>query len=72
MSGFITHEILFTFMATLSFLVVGAYSYARHTNVHEKLEPRMVPWSLIAMACLATTFMLIVHLVNLFGFKTGR
>ena len=72
MHGLITREILITFLMVLSFLGFGLFSFSRHTRAHDKLEPRMVPWSFISMACLATAFMLLVHLVNLFGFKTGR
>lgn len=52
--------------------ILGSLSYYRHTKPHDKLTPRMVPWIVIALGCLATGFMLIVHLVNLLGFETGR
>jgi len=40
--------------------------------VHDKLKPRMVPWMLIFLACVSTGMMIVVHLVNLMGFETGR
>jgi len=50
---------------------VGFLSWKQHTRENNTLKPRMMPWRFIAMGCLATGFMLIVHLVNLFGFETG-
>ncbi len=53
-------------------VVLGSIAFKRHFAKHDKPEPRMVPWMLIALACLSTSFMLVVHLVNLMGFETGR
>ncbi len=35
------------------------------------MTPRMVPWMPIMLGCAATGLMIIVHLVNLWGFETG-
>ena len=35
------------------------------------IRPYRVPWMIIALVAIAVGFMLIVHLVNLFGFETG-
>ena len=35
------------------------------------IRPYRVPWMIIALVAIAFGFMLIVHLVNLFGFETG-
>lgn len=59
-------------LALLICAVLGTVSFQRHFAKHDKLKPRMVPWMLIALACLATGFMIVVHLVNLMGFETGR
>lgn len=36
------------------------------------IRPYRVPWMPIALAAIAVGFMLVVHLVNLLGFETGR
>ena len=64
-------EIYITIVALALCLGFGAFSYHMHTREHNELEPRMMPWSIIAMGCVATSFMLIVHLLNLFGMETG-
>lgn len=50
---------------------IALLSYNRHFRRHDSVKPRMVPWSVIGLAALATGFMLVVHLVNIFGFETG-
>jgi len=67
-----TANILYTLLGLVACLCLGALSYHLHTREHNKLAPRMVPWIIIAMAFLATSFMLFVHLINLFGLETGR
>lgn len=67
-----TQDILYTLAGLIACLCLGMISYHLHTREHNKLAPRMVPWIIIAMACIATSFMLIVHLINLFGLETGR
>ena len=41
-------------------------------KVHDDIRPYRVPWMPIALFSIALGFMLFVHLVNLFGFETGR
>lgn len=53
-------------------VALGALSFQRHFAKHDKLKPRMVPWMLIFLACVSTGTMVVVHLVNLMGFETGR
>jgi amino acid transporter len=72
MSSFFTPQILYTMFALAACLGFGFFSYHRHTREHNSVKPRLIPWIIIAIACLATSFMLIVHLVNLFGFETGH
>ena len=60
-------------LAGLTFcILVGIYAFRKNFARHDELAPRMVPWMIICLACLATGFMLFVHLVNLIGFQTGR
>ncbi|MEM9600863.1 MAG: hypothetical protein AAF926_07565 [Pseudomonadota bacterium] len=35
------------------------------------IRPYRMPWMIIALFAIALGFMLVVHLVNLFGFETG-
>lgn len=35
------------------------------------IRPYRIPWMIIALIAIAVGFMLVVHLVNLFGFETG-
>ena len=66
-----TPAIAYTLLGLAACLGLGALSYRLHTREHNELAPRMVPWIIIAIACLATSFMLGVHLANLIGFETG-
>jgi len=66
-----TPQITTTLIALIVCIGLGVLSYHLHAREHNKLTPRMVPWIMIAMACLATGFMLVVHLVNLLGVETG-
>ena len=36
------------------------------------IRPYRMPWMVIALVSIAVAFMLVVHLVNLFGFETGN
>ncbi|MCF6221009.1 MAG: hypothetical protein L3J65_07835 [Robiginitomaculum sp.] len=67
-----TPDFLYTSLGLIACIGLGALSYHLHTREHNKLQPRMVPWIIITMACVATSFMLVVHLMNLFGLETGR
>ncbi len=65
-------DMIITIAALLFCAGLGVFSFRKHFAEHNELTPRMVPWMLISLACIATFFMLFVHLVNLFGLKTGR
>jgi len=67
-----TPDMLYTLTAIGFCIALGVLSYHLHSREHNKLEPRMVPWIIITMACVATGFMLVVHLANLLGFETGN
>lgn len=68
----INADFILTIASIAGFAALGSFSYWWQGRPHDKLSPRMVPWRLIAMGCLATVFMLCVHLINLLGFETGR
>jgi len=61
-----------TTLVLVGTVCLGIFSYRRHTREHNELAPRMVPWIIIALGCLATSFMVLIHLVNLLGFETGQ
>jgi len=61
----------FTLGGLAFFSILGVVCYKLHTRENNTVKPRMVPWVIIAIGCMATVFMLLVHLVNLFGFETG-
>jgi len=65
-------DLLFTLSALALFAGIGFFAFRKHFAEHNELTPRMVPWMFISLACIATIFMLVVHLVNLFGLETGR
>ena len=39
---------------------------------NQDIRPYRMPWMIIALFAIAVGFMLFVHLVNIFGFETGR
>ena len=62
--------------ATLAALFVcaclGSYGFIQHFKKTDRFKAPIIPWMIVSLACLATGFMLIVHLVNLMGLETGR
>ena len=67
-----SQDLTYTLIALALIASLGLVAFNRHFAKHDKVKPRMVPWMIIALACIATSFMLIVHLVNLIGIETGR
>ena len=67
-----SNDLKFTLLALCVCAALGTISFKRHFAKHDKLKPRMVPWMLICLACVSTGVMIVVHLVNLMGFETGR
>ena len=61
-----------TILGLIGCICLGILSFRRHFARHDKLKPRMVPWIIISLGCIATGFMLFVHLVNVLGIETGR
>ncbi len=68
----ISNDLLCTGLGLVACVLVGIFAFRRHFAKHDKLKPRMVPWIIISLGCLATGFMLFVHLVNVLGIETGR
>jgi len=68
----VSNDLIISVTALLFCAGLGAFAFRRHFAKHDKLKPRMVPWMIISLGCIATGFMLVVHIVNIFGFETGR
>jgi hypothetical protein len=43
-----------------------------HFAEKPSIKPHRMPWMIICLTSIATGFMVIVHLVNVLGFETGR
>lgn len=67
---FATHLSL-TLFALLACLGAGALCYHLGTREHNSLRPRMMPWKFISFGLIAASLMVLVHLANLLGWKTG-
>lgn len=51
---------------------LGIIGFRNHFKKHDTIKPHRLPWMLISLAAVATGFMILVHIVNLFGLETGR
>jgi cytochrome b subunit of formate dehydrogenase len=51
---------------------LGVLGFRNHFAEKTNIRLHRPPWMIIALASLATGFMIIVHLANLFGFETGN
>lgn len=67
-----THDLTITLVALVILLAIGAISFRNHFAEKPSIKPHRLPWMIICLGCIATAFMLIVHLANLLGFETGR
>lgn len=65
-------DLLLSSIGLLICAALGVIGYRNHFKKHDTLKPHRPPWMLICLASIATGFMLLVHLVNLMGFETGR
>lgn len=63
---------MFTIMGLAVCAGLAAFGMWRHFRKTNALKAPLIPWMLVSMGCIATSFMLIVHLVNLLGIETGR
>lgn len=62
----------FTVTGLLFCLAIAFACYKKHLKKTNNYKAPIVPWIIISIAFLSTGFMLLVHLVNLFGFETGN
>lgn len=65
-------DLIITLTALSICAALGSFSFIRHFKPHDNLKGRIIPWMIVCLACLATGFMVVVHLVNLLGWETGR
>jgi hypothetical protein len=62
-----------TLALTAAFLAVAVVAGWRGARPPDFLKgPRMIPWRFIMVTAAAGLLVLVVHLVNLLGVKTGR
>jgi hypothetical protein len=62
-----------TIALALAGLGVTAFAAWRHGLPPNPAKgPRMIPWMLILLTGATLTLVMVVHLVNLLGFQTGR
>ena len=63
----------FTISLTLfiALVFVAILSFRNHFKTRDKIQPHRLPWMIICLGSIATSFMLLVHIVNLLGFETG-
>jgi hypothetical protein len=65
----------FALSAALALLGLGVTAFAawRHGRPPNLAKgPRLIPWMLIVLTGATATLVMVVHLVNLLGFHTGR
>ena len=65
-------DMMITIITLLACGVIGTFAFHMGSREHNSTKPRMMPWMVIAFGCAATALMVLVHLVNLLGFETGR
>ena len=53
-------------------IFIGITAFRNHFKARTTIKLHRMPWMIISLAAIATAFMLLVHLVNLFGLETGR
>ena len=51
---------------------MAALAYHRHFTPARGFRHRKINWMVVCLAFVAVSFVLLVHLVNLAGFETGR
>ena len=66
------NDLYLTCFALIICVILGVAGFRNHFKLHEVVKPHRPPWMIISLGSIATGFMLLVHLVNLIGFETGR
>lgn len=67
-----SEDLLLSGLAFLGLVGFGVFGFNRQLGKNRDLTPRRVPWIFLGLAAFATAFMVLVHIVNLFGFETGN
>ena len=62
---------ILTISGLIGFVVLGLVANWRAGLPWNDAKPRILPWRLILILCGFCFFVLVVHLVNLFGIETG-
>lgn len=65
-------DLTLTIIALLFLSSLAIVSMRNHFAEKPSIKPHRLPWMIICLGSIATGFMVIVHLVNLLGFETGR
>lgn len=63
-------HLLLTLAALAGCAVIAVLSFRRHFTPTDRY--RRINWMIVCLACVAVAFVLVVHIVNLAGFETGR
>ena len=58
--------------ALLLSTVVGVASFHRHFTPGRGFKYRRINWMVVCLFCVSAAFVLLVHIVNIAGFETGR
>ncbi len=65
-------DLTLSLIALLFLVALGIISFRNHFKTHDTIKPHRLPWMIICLGAIATSFMIVVHIVNLLGFETGR
>ncbi|GAB5458679.1 MAG: hypothetical protein Hens3KO_17090 [Henriciella sp.] len=50
---------------------LGFFAHRKTETVRKDERPHQVPWGLIMIGCVFGVFLVIVHMLNIFGLETG-
>ncbi|MEL6686193.1 MAG: hypothetical protein AAFP97_01070 [Pseudomonadota bacterium] len=67
-----TLDLILTLTGIAICAVLAAVGIRLRFKEKTDIRPYRMPWMIIALVSIAIAFMLVVHLVNLFGFETGN
>lgn len=67
-----TTDLILTLTTLLVCVILAIVGIKKRFTEKTDIRPYRIPWMIIALVAIALGFMLLVHLVNLMGFDTGR
>lgn len=67
-----TTDLILTLCVLFVCIVLAIAGIKMRFTEKQDIRPYRMPWMIIALIAIALGFMLLVHLVNLMGFETGR